>query len=516
MTITHRLLFTYSLLSAALIGMAILAIAIVSGFQTRFQYVQNNTLPSILNIGRMIDESNSLMILFYPHKNSTDLSWTKEIETNAYDLIHNIKSMSQDYLKNNISDEKDRQMTEIALTKLQKIETELPVFFEKYRSGNVDAALKATQGRNSIGEVTRQLIDVYHEQLQLNVDIGNRLDKENDKTFKLILWYLIGGSSASILILGFFTIKTIFSIRQQLNNMRQTMETASENLDLTLRLDDSNMDEIGFMAKAFNHLVESVSISLEKVELSTQSVTLASTQISAGNEDLSSRTEEQATSLEETVASMSELSETVRQTAENTVFASQLAKNASEISEDSADRVRTMLATMGDIRESSEKITNIIAIIEGIAFQTNILALNASVEAARAGEQGRGFAVVASEVRNLAQRSSSSAREIKALIESSINFVTTGFAQVEGVSNNIVQVNDVVRQVKELVDSISVAASEQSQGIRHIHQAVSQMDDVTQQNAALVEEVASASRSLMEQATTLNKLVKTFTLAVPS
>jgi len=210
---------------------------------------------------------------------------------------------------------------------------------------------------------------------------------------------------------------------------------------------------------------------------------------------------------------MSELSETVRQTAENTRLASQLAKNAHEISEDSAGRVRTLLSTMGDIRGSSAKITDIIALIERIAFQTNILALNAAVEAARAGEQGRGFAVVAGEVRNLAQRSSSSAREIKELIESSMGFVEAGSAQAEGVGENMSRMNDAVRQVTDLVDEISVAASEQSQGIGQVHQAVNQMDDVTQQNAALVEEASAASRSLMEQAAALNQLVNTFTLS---
>lgn len=171
---------------------------------------------------------------------------------------------------------------------------------------------------------------------------------------------------------------------------------------------------------------------------------------------------------------------------------------------------------MGDIRGSSAKITDIIALIEGIAFQTNILALNAAVEAARAGEQGRGFAVVAGEVRNLAQRSSSSAREIKELIESSISYVEAGAAQAEGVGDNISRMNDAVRQVTDLVDEISVAASEQSQGIEQVHLAVNQMDDVTQQNAALVEEASAASCSLMEQATSLNQLVRAFTLVPPS
>jgi len=513
MTITQRLLLTFSLLSAALVTMVIVAVVVTGGFQSRFQYVQENTVPSLLDIGKMVDGSNSLIIWLYRHQSATDPRRQAEVEKQINGVISKITSLNEYYLKNDVSNEEDRQMTESAFTTIKRIESTLPAFLAGSRAQNDALALGALQGNDGIGEAARQLIAVYQKQLKLNVDIGKSLRKENDRTYKTTVWSLIGGSALAIIILAFFTLRTIFDIRRQLNGMRETMESASEKLDLTLRVDASRRDEIGMTARAFNHLVENVSLSLSKVEASAQSVSSASAQISAGNEDLSSRTEEQAASLEQTAASMSELSETVRQTAENTRLASQLAKNAHEISEDSAGRVRTLLSTMGDIRGSSAKITDIIALIEGIAFQTNILALNAAVEAARAGEQGRGFAVVAGEVRSLAQRSSSSAREIKELIESSMGFVEAGSAQAEGVGENMSRMNDAVRQVTDLVDEISVAASEQSQGIGQVHQAVNQMDDVTQQNAALVEEASAASRSLMEQAAALNQLVNTFTLS---
>jgi methyl-accepting chemotaxis protein len=516
MTITQRLLLTFSLLSAALVAMVIIAVVVAGGFQSRFQYVQENTVPSLLDLGKLVDSSNSLIIWLYRHQSATDPRRQAEVEKRIDETINNIKSMNQYYLSNNISDEEDRQLTEGAFSAIKRIESSLPVFLAGSRAQNDAVALGALQSNEGIGESARQLIAGYKKQLQLNVNISKALRKENDRSYQVTLWSLMGGSALAITILAFFALKTVFAIRSQLNGMRKTMETASERLDLTLRVDESRRDEIGMTAKAFNHLIENVSASLSKVEASAQSVSSASAQISAGNEDLSSRTEEQAASLEQTAASMSELSETVRQTAENTHLASQLAKNAHEISEDSAGRVRTLLSTMSDIRESSSKITDIIALIEGIAFQTNILALNAAVEAARAGEQGRGFAVVAGEVRNLAQRSSSSAREIKELIESSMGFVQAGSEQAEGVGENISRMNDAVRQVTDLVDEISVAASEQSQGIGQVHQAVDQMDDVTQQNAALVEEASAASRSLMEQAASLNQLVNTFTLVTAS
>ncbi|EOC1352253.1 MCP four helix bundle domain-containing protein [Cronobacter dublinensis] len=516
MSITQRLMLTFSLLSAALITMVIVAVVVVSNFQARFQYVQENTLPSVLDIGKMVDGSNTLVIWLYRHQTATDAARQAQVEKEIDTVINRINTQNQYYLQNEITNDEDRRISENAASVIQLIQARLPAFLESSRAHNDAAALAALRDESGIGGAARQLIAVYQKQLELNENVGKTLRQENDRSYSLTLWGLISSSVAVIAILGFFTLKTIFSIRNQLNGMRHTLETASERLDLTLRADDSRSDEIGLTAKAYNALAENVASSLAAVESSAQSVSSASGQISAGNEDLSSRTEEQAASLEQTAASMSELSETVRQTAENTQLASQLAKNARDISEDSQSRVNTMLNTMGSIRESSAKITDIIALIEGIAFQTNILALNAAVEAARAGEQGRGFAVVAGEVRTLAQRSSSSAREIKELIENSMQFVEAGSTQAEGVGQNIGKMTDAVRQVTDIVDEISVAAQEQAQGINQVHLAVNQMDDVTQQNAALVQQASAASQSLMEQAASLNQLVGAFTIAANS
>ncbi|EOL8967158.1 methyl-accepting chemotaxis protein [Cronobacter dublinensis] len=513
MSITQRLMLTFSLLSAALITMVIVAVVVVSNFQSRFQYVQENTLPSVLDIGKMIDGSNTLIIWLYRHQTATDAARQAQVEKEIDTVINRINTQNQYYLQNEITNDEDRRISESAASVIQLIQARLPAFLESSRAHNDAAALAALRDESGIGGAARQLIAVYQKQLELNENVGKTLRQENDRSYSLTLWGLISSSVAVIAILGFFTLKTIFSIRNQLNGMRHTLETASERLDLTLRADDSRSDEIGLTAKAYNALAANVASSLAAVESSAQSVSSASGQISAGNEDLSSRTEEQAASLEQTAASMSELSETVRQTAENTQLASQLAKNARDISEDSQSRVNTMLNTMGSIRESSAKITDIIALIEGIAFQTNILALNAAVEAARAGEQGRGFAVVAGEVRTLAQRSSSSAREIKELIENSMQYVEAGSTQAEGVGQNIGKMTDAVRQVTDIVDEISVAAQEQAQGINQVHLAVNQMDDVTQQNAALVQQASAASQSLMEQAASLNQLVGAFTIA---
>ncbi|NRH22573.1 methyl-accepting chemotaxis protein [Pantoea stewartii] len=514
MTITQRLFLTFSLLSASLVSMVIIAIVVVSGFQYRFHYVQINAIPSIIDLNVLIDENNELIIKLYNYQSAKEADKQAEIAVYMDKAVERLNKLNQHYLENDISSDEDLQLTKDAFVMIKNIHDKLPAFLQAYRLPASSLSADAAETSQSLNDAIRTLTTSYRKQLQINIDIGTQLDETNTRIYFMTLWGLSAGSAVVIFILGFFTVKTILSIRKQLNGMRQTMEQASENLDLTLRVDASRRDEIGLTASAFNHLIENVSDSLSKVEASAQSVSSASAQISAGNEDLSSRTEEQAASLEQTAASMSELSETVRQTAENTRLASQLARNARDISEDSAGRVRTLMSTMSDIRGSSAKITDIIALIEGIAFQTNILALNAAVEAARAGEQGRGFAVVAGEVRNLAQRSSSSAREIKELIESSMSFVQAGSEQAEGVGANMSRMNDAVKQVTDLVDEISVAASEQSQGISQVHQAVNQMDDATQQNAALVEEASAATRSLTEQASILGRLVSAFTVSV--
>lgn len=516
MTITQRLFLTFSLLSASLITLVFVSVMIVTGFQSRFQYVQSNTVPSIIDIGKMVDGSNQLLIWMYRHQSATDPGRQAEVEKQLGEQLNNLKSLNQFYLDNDVSSEEDRRMTEVGFATIQVIQNKLPTFLKASQQQNDAISLSEIQGSNGAGAAARSLIAGYKKQLQLNVDIGEGLKNQNTRVYQATFWGMISGASILILILGFFAIKTIAGIRRSLNAMRSTMEQASSRLDLTLRADDSRKDEIGLTAQAFNNLVANVASSLLSVSSSSQSVSTASSQISAGNEDLSARTEEQAASLEQTAASMSELSETVRQTAENTGMASQLSQNARKLSEDSSVKVDAMMGTMSDIRNSSAKITDIISLIEGIAFQTNILALNAAVEAARAGEQGRGFAVVAGEVRNLAQRSSASAREIKELIESSIKFVEKGAGQADEVGQNMGDMNEAISQVADLVNEIAAAAHEQMQGIGQVHQAVNQMDDVTQQNAALVQEASAASHSLMEQATVLNELVATFVIKVPS
>jgi len=246
------------------------------------------------------------------------------------------------------------------------------------------------------------------------------------------------------------------------------------------------------------------------VRSGTDLIATASREIASGNLDLSSRTEEQASSLEETAASMEELTSTVKNSAENAREASRLADSAAEVAGRGGAVVARVVDTMASINESSGKIVDIIGVIDGIAFQTNILALNAAVEAARAGEQGRGFAVVASEVRNLAQRSATAAREIKALIGDSVARVDDGAKLVEEAGATMQEIVASVNKVSTMIGAISSATREQGDGIEHINQAIAQMDQVTQQNASLVEEAAAASEAMQEQAAKLAQVVGVF------
>ncbi|WP_342616811.1 methyl-accepting chemotaxis protein [Rhodoferax sp. GW822-FHT02A01] len=251
---------------------------------------------------------------------------------------------------------------------------------------------------------------------------------------------------------------------------------------------------------------------VEQVRSSAESIQVASNEVASGNLDLSNRTEQQASALEETAASMEELSSTVKQNAENARQANQLAQSASVVAVRGGEVVSQVVDTMKGINDSSKKISDIISVIDGIAFQTNILALNAAVEAARAGEQGRGFAVVASEVRSLAGRSAEAAKEIKSLINASVERVEQGTLLVDQAGTTMTEVVSSIRRVTDIMGEISAASTEQSQGVAQVGEAVAQLDQATQQNAALVEEMAAAASSLKGQAQDLVLAVGVFQL----
>ncbi|MBT2337256.1 HAMP domain-containing protein [Variovorax paradoxus] len=359
-----------------------------------------------------------------------------------------------------------------------------------------EPAAKAYEGR------VLQLLALERKAID---DMSHAIDEANTQGFNMrlvltVLTLLIGTACAFLIAR---------SVTRPLGRAVKVAETVASG-DLGSSIEAHSRDETGQLMHALKNMNESLAKVVGEVRHGTDAIATASGQIAAGNRDLSARTEEQASSLEETAASMEQLTSTVKQNADNARQANQLALSASEVAVKGGGVVNQVVDTMASINASSKKIVDIIGVIDGIAFQTNILALNAAVEAARAGEQGRGFAVVASEVRSLAQRSGAAAKEIKGLIDDSVDKVEAGSRQVAEAGRTMDEIVDSVKRVTDIMGEITAASQEQSTGIEQVNQAIAQMDQVTQQNAALVEEAAAAAQSMQEQAASLVESVSVF------
>jgi methyl-accepting chemotaxis protein len=320
------------------------------------------------------------------------------------------------------------------------------------------------------------------------------------------------GAAVVIVLLGALLARLITtSITVPIAQAVMVAETVAKG-DLTVSIQIAGKDETARLLHELQLMTQSLARVVSQVREGSESIAAGTSQIANGNDDLSQRTEEQASNLQQTAASMEQLGGTVRNTADTARQASQLAVSASSAAEQGGRVVEEVVTTMDDIRASSRKVSDIIGVIDGIAFQTNILALNAAVEAARAGEQGRGFAVVAAEVRSLAGRSADAAREIKGLISDSVGKVETGSKLVGDAGRTMTDIVSQVRRVSDMISEISTAAAEQTQGIGQVGDAVTQLDQVTQQNAALVEELAAAAGSLKSRSAELVGSVSAFRL----
>ena len=507
MTITQRLVLIFSLLAMSLIALVIISLSVISGFQSRFEYVQMNAIPSIRDLNKSISVTNQLGIALYRHHSTSDAAKFPAAEERIENLLTQIKSLNDYYMANDISNDEDKAMTEQAYKNLDAVRSALPAFLAASRAHNDAVTLPLLQSEGGIGAASRKMEADFTRQIQLNIDIGEQLRAENKRVYSQTLWAMSGGSLLLILILAGFSTKVILGIKKSLSGMVNTMTQVSHTLDLTHTAEVRSKDEIGKTAMAFNQLLARVSGTLLSVSHAAQSVSTGSTQIAAGNEDLSARTEEQAASLEQTSASMATLSETVRQNSEGAQQASSLANNANHMSIQNGTAVKQMLSTMDEIRASSAKISEITGLIEGIAFQTNILALNAAVEAARAGEQGKGFAVVAGEVRHLASRSASAANDIRKLIDASASKVQSGSDQVHAAGRTMDDIVEQVKNVTQLIAQISHSTSEQATGLSELTRAVAELDSITQKNADLVEESAHISAMVKHRAGRLKDAV---------
>ncbi len=314
--------------------------------------------------------------------------------------------------------------------------------------------------------------------------------------------------AGSLLLADWFIEAQVTSPLGNILGVAQQVASGEAGADLSL----NRCDEIGLLARAINQSGLNLQSLVADVYEQVSGVRVASQQIAAANNDLSSRTEQTASNLEQTAAAMEQQTATVRQNSETAQQASQVANAATQVATQGGEAVANVVSTMALISASSRKIADIISVIDGIAFQTNILALNAAVEAARAGEQGRGFAVVASEVRSLAGRSAAAAKEIKGLIDDSVDKVESGTRLVADAGQTMTEVVSQVRRVNDLITEITAASREQTLGISQVGQAVAQLDEMTQQNAAMVEQSSAAANSMSDQAQRLVDAVKVFSV----
>ena len=443
-------------------------------------------------------------------------------------------------------------MSEVMVT-LRRLAEAQRALFEQHQAGQISDRMDASTFKGSFGTIASDMNELVdsHIQVKLRIidvvsayargDLSPQIERfpgEKARVTTAIDAVKAGLESINGEIRGLVDAgmagdfqhrgdasKFEFVYRDMIENLNALMQSADRGLgevgavfsavaagDLTQQADATLPGQFGQLAADANGTVRQLASIVGQIREGSESIRTAAVEISSGNNDLSQRTEQQAASLEETASSMEELTSTVRQTADNARQANQLANGAADVAAKGGDVVAQVVKTMSEINTSSKKVTDIISVIDGIAFQTNILALNAAVEAARAGEQGRGFAVVAAEVRSLAQRSANAAKEIKQLIADSTQKVEEGTALVDRAGKTMSEIVTSVTRVTDIIGDISAAAQEQSAGIEQVNQAILHMDEGTQQNATLVEEASAAARSLEQQSQQLVEMVAAFQL----
>ncbi|ASY77639.1 methyl-accepting chemotaxis protein [Pectobacterium polaris] len=506
--IGYRLGAGFSFLVLMLLVIGSVAISKLSDFHEKMDEIVSQNYPLTVKSNKLIDELNNylnnqqlLLLLKSESEINKQLALNKERSGTISELM--------EYLNQSVSDDKSVAI----LRDIGDIRRDFLGSANKLSSlvsaGNTDAA--AEEYFNVTRVTQAKYTSKVHEFIDVQDDKMSSSAREVGDSYKNALMVLatiiIISALAGLIIASLITR----SVTQPIKEALGVAENVAKG-DLTSEIYTDRQDETGQLLSALNNMNSSLRQIVSQVRDGAETISSAASQIAAGNQDLSARTEEQASSLEETASSMEQLTSTIRNTADNTTQATDLAASASETVKKSGIMMETVTQEMRGIRDSSQRMAEIIGVIDGIAFQTNILALNAAVEAARAGEQGRGFAVVASEVRALAQRSATAAKEIKELIDDSFKKVQDGMGLVEktGVTMNSLVTN--VQGVTGIISEIAQASREQSDGINQINLAVGQIDTTTQQNAALVEESAAAALSLQDQANSLARTVSVFNL----
>jgi methyl-accepting chemotaxis protein-1 (serine sensor receptor) len=505
-TIKNRLIFVVGFLSLQLIVGAMIGLVSLNSANNRMKTMYEDRLVALGQLDqviRLLNRNQMALAKSLTAEGDKVEKYLAEVDSNA----RNIDEIWGQYMATKLTTEETALAKEFVDQRQIFIDKALKPAVTAVRAGNLDDAKTLLHG--DVGTLFESVRQGINSLIKLQLEVAAKEFAEAESTYEwvrnaCILGLLLGLGLAAVV--GIWLIRAISHPIEEA--VRLAGAIASGDLTQEIRVDSE--DEMGRLLGALKSMNASLVDIVSQVRNGTDTIATASTQIASGNLDLSSRTEEQASSLEETASSMEELTTTVKQNADNARQANALAQTASDVAAKGGQVVSQVVSTMGEINHSSRKIVDIISVIDGIAFQTNILALNAAVEAARAGEQGRGFAVVASEVRNLAQRSASAAKEIKALIDASVSRVDAGSRLVEEAGTTMGEVVTNVKRVSDIVAEIMAASGEQSAGIEQINQAITQMDNVTQQNASLVEEAAAAAEAMQDQATNLSRAISVF------
>jgi methyl-accepting chemotaxis protein-1 (serine sensor receptor) len=416
----------------------------------------------------------------------------------------------QAYVLTKMADDEKQLSQQFAASRARFLEQAMKPIITALREGDVERATARMNGpMHSLAIPMDKDLEAL---VKIQTDVAAADYKRSQEIAAMVRLVCFAGLVFGLAIaawLGWLLVRAIVRPLEEAVNIAGAVAQG----DLTQRIEVRSNDETGRLMGALRDMNDSLVEIVTRVRAGTDTISTASSEIAGGNLDLSARTEQQAGSLEETASSMEELTSTVKQNADNARQANVLAGSASQIAGKGGDVVAQVVETMGAINTSAGKIVDIIAVIDGIAFQTNILALNAAVEAARAGEQGRGFAVVAGEVRNLAQRSAAAAKEIKSLIDDSVGKVQHGSLLVDQAGATMKEIVSSVSRVTDIMAEISAASQEQTAGISQVNEAIVQMDQATQQNAALVEQASAATQALQHEAATLARAVGAFRIA---
>jgi methyl-accepting chemotaxis protein len=501
-----RLGAAFSAVLALVLAFGLFTMSQLAGINQVSTEIETNWLPSVTLTSSINTQTSDFRILELQHVLSQDAASMDRLEKQMSALGTEIETNRNAYAKL-ISSPEEKATYEQFSTEWGRYLAEHQKLLALSRENRTEEAYALLNGES------QKLFDAASGELLKLVNLNGKgavdASVQGNAMFEQSRLWIIGFLATVIAMGAAFAWLITRSIVRPINDALGMAEHIAAG-DLTQSIRTGRRDETGQLLMAMQKMQHALRELVGSVRQGAEGVATASAQIAQGNQDLSSRTEQQASALEETSASMEQMGSTAQQNADNARAASQLAASASTVAVQGGEVVSQVVQTMKDINDSSKKISDIIGVIDGIAFQTNILALNAAVEAARAGEQGRGFAVVAGEVRNLAQRSAEAAKEIKGLINASVERVEQGTALVDQAGSTMQEIVSSIQRVTDIVGEISSASQEQNAGVNQVSEAVSNMDQTTQQNAALVEESASAAASLKQQADQLVQAVSVF------